>query len=52
VAEVDLPVELDEDDEQLPRRVAVLRVEHMDGLRVDRVRLAIRVEETDGEERP
>jgi CBS domain containing-hemolysin-like protein len=46
VAEVELPVELDEDDEELPRRSASLRVEHMDGLRVDRVRLSVNVEET------
>jgi CBS domain containing-hemolysin-like protein len=52
-AEVELPAGLDDDDEQLPRRVATLRVEHMDGLRVDRVRLALRVEEpADGEGRP
>lgn len=44
VAEVPLPVELDEDDEELPRKHAVLRVEHMDGLRVDRIRLSVRTE--------
>ena len=43
VAEVLLPVQLDDDDdEELPQQTAVLRVEHMDGLRVDRVRLSIR----------
>lgn len=42
VAEVPLPVELDEDDEELPQKVAILRVEHMDGLRVDRIRLSVR----------
>ena len=41
VAEVLLPVQLDDDDdEELPQQTAVLRVEHMDGLRVDRVRLS------------
>ncbi len=41
VAEVLLPVRLDDDDdEELPQQTAVLRVEHMDGLRVDRVRLS------------
>ena len=45
VAEVLLPVQLDDDDdEELPQQTAVLRVEHMDGLRVDRVRLSIRTE--------
>jgi CBS domain containing-hemolysin-like protein len=43
VAEVPLPVQLDDEDDELPRQVAVLRVEHMDGLRVDRVRLSVRV---------
>jgi len=45
VAEVLLPVQLDDDDdEELPRQTAVLRVEHMDGLRVDRVRLSLRTD--------
>ena len=44
VAEVPLPVQLDDEDEELPQQTAVLRVEHMDGLRVDRVRLSLRVE--------
>ncbi len=44
VAEVPLPVQLDDEDDELPQRTAVLRVEHMDGLRVDRVRLSLRVE--------
>ncbi|KQY64281.1 MULTISPECIES: hemolysin family protein [unclassified Nocardioides] len=45
VAEVPLPVELDDDDDELPRKIAVLKVEHMDGLRVDRIRLSVRTEE-------
>ncbi len=45
VAEVMLPVELDDEDEELPRKTAVLKVEHMDGLRVDRIRLSVRTEE-------
>ncbi len=49
VAEVLLPVQLDdEDDEELPQQTAVLRVEHMDGLRVDRVRLSVRTEPEPG----
>ena len=44
VAEVPLPVQLDGEDDALPQQTAVLRVEHMDGLRVDRVRLSLRVE--------
>jgi CBS domain containing-hemolysin-like protein len=44
VAEVPLPTRLDDDDEELPGQVAVLRVEHMDGLRIDRVRLSVREE--------
>jgi CBS domain containing-hemolysin-like protein len=44
VAEVPLARPLDDDDEEdQPDRVAVLRVEHMDGLRIDRIHL--RVEE-------
>jgi CBS domain containing-hemolysin-like protein len=45
VAEVLLPVELDDDDDELPRKVAELRVESMDGLRIDRIRLSVRAEE-------
>ncbi|MEZ5092565.1 hemolysin family protein [Nocardioides sp.] len=37
VASVELPVESLDDDEPLFRRTAALRVEHMDGLRVDRI---------------
>ncbi|HET6667836.1 MAG TPA: hemolysin family protein [Intrasporangium sp.] len=44
VAEVPLPVELDDDDEELPQKVAELRVESMDGLRIDRIRLSVRTE--------
>ncbi|MDT0201582.1 hemolysin family protein [Nocardioides sp. AE5] len=49
--EVPLPVVLDEEDEPLPRVTAVLKVEHMDGRRVDRIRLWTRTEgegESDG----
>lgn len=49
VTEVALPVQLDDDDEELPRQFAVLRVEHMDGLRVDRIRLSVRTEGDVGE---
>ncbi|NYG57528.1 CBS domain containing-hemolysin-like protein [Nocardioides daedukensis] len=42
--EVPLPVGLDDDDEPLPQVIAVLKVEHMDGLRVDRIRLWTRTE--------
>jgi CBS domain containing-hemolysin-like protein len=49
VAEVELPVELDDDDEELPRKRAELRVESMDGLRIDRIRLSVR---TEGEGQP
>ena len=49
VAEVPLPVQLDSEDDALPQQTAVLRVEHMDGLRVDRVRLSLRVETDDSE---
>lgn len=42
--EVPLPVELDEEDDPLPQVIAVLKVEHMDGLRVDRIRLWTRTE--------
>jgi CBS domain containing-hemolysin-like protein len=47
VAEVPLPPEeADGDDDGQPgQRWAVLRVEHMDGLRVDRIRLSVRTEE-------
>ena len=52
VAEVLLPVQLDDDDdEELPQQTAVLRVEHMDGLRVDRVRLSLRTEPEPGRRR-
>jgi len=34
----------DDGDDEQPRRWAVLRVEHMDGLRIDRIRLAVRTE--------
>ena len=44
VAEVPLPTRLDDGDDELPPQVAVLRVEHMDGLRVDRVRVSIRTD--------
>ena len=41
---------LGDDDEELPREVAALKVEHMDGLRVDRVRLSVHAQEVgDGE---
>lgn len=40
---VPLPVDADEDDEDTPARRAVLTVDHMDGLRIDR--LTLRVEE-------
>src|SRR3546814_1618721 len=42
--EVPLPVGLDDNDEALPQVFAVLKVEHMDGLRVDRIRLWTRTE--------
>jgi CBS domain containing-hemolysin-like protein len=52
VAEVQLPARLDgEDDEGLPQQTAVLRVEHMDGLRVDRVRLSVRTDPEPGDTR-
>jgi CBS domain containing-hemolysin-like protein len=35
------PLDDDEDEDSQPDRVAVLRVEHMDGLRVDRIRLHV-----------
>ncbi|MEO5853999.1 MAG: hemolysin family protein [Nocardioides sp.] len=43
VAEVDLPVAADERDDEdgAARRVAVLRVDRMDGLRIDRVSLTL-----------
>ncbi|KRF11565.1 hypothetical protein ASG90_17755 [Nocardioides sp. Soil797] len=47
--EVPLPVELDEEDDPLPQVTAVLKVEHMDGLRVDRIRLWTRTEGTSDE---
>ncbi|MGJ6980725.1 hemolysin family protein [Aestuariimicrobium soli] len=37
-----LPVELDDHDDELPRRVAELTVERMDGMRIDRLRLSTR----------
>ena len=45
VARVRLRVRLDDEDEELPPSVAELKVEHMDGLRVDRVRLSVHTEE-------
>jgi len=42
---VPLPSDADEDDEDAPARQAVLTVDHMDGLRIDR--LTLRVEEVD-----
>jgi CBS domain containing-hemolysin-like protein len=50
VAEVPLPVQLDGEDDALPQQTAVLRVEHMDGLRVDRVRLSLRTDPGDDRE--
>jgi CBS domain containing-hemolysin-like protein len=47
VAEVPLPVEVadeDDDDEEPEHRTAVLRVEAMEGLRIDRLRLSVRLE--------
>ncbi|MFN8191230.1 MAG: hemolysin family protein [Nocardioidaceae bacterium] len=47
VAEVSLPVdaiEEDDDDEEPERRTALLRVEAMEGLRIDRLRLSVRIE--------
>ena len=54
VAEVDLPVAADERDDEdgAARRVAVLRVDRMDGLRIDRVSLTLheRSATTEGEQ--
>ncbi|MFN8196214.1 MAG: hemolysin family protein [Nocardioidaceae bacterium] len=47
IAEVPLapePVEDDDEEEEPERRTAVLRVDSMDGRRIDRVRLSVRVE--------
>ncbi|MDN5744660.1 MAG: hemolysin family protein, partial [Nocardioidaceae bacterium] len=45
---VALPAEGDDEDEDAPPRRAVLKVDHMDGLRIDR--LTLRVEERDVDE--
>ncbi|MBD8869334.1 hemolysin family protein [Nocardioides donggukensis] len=50
IAEVVLPARLDDEDEELPQQVAVLKVEHMDGLRVDRVRLTVSEQEAADDE--
>jgi magnesium and cobalt exporter, CNNM family len=51
VAEVPLAVvSLDDDGAEVPRRIAVLRVEHMDGLRIDRLVVTVRDEPAPGEE--
>lgn len=42
VAEVTVAGPADPEADEQPQRVAVLKVEHMDGLRVDRVRLSVR----------
>jgi CBS domain containing-hemolysin-like protein len=47
LVEVPLPRLNDDDEEDQPDRLAVLRVEHMDGLRIDRIHL--RVDERPGE---
>jgi CBS domain containing-hemolysin-like protein len=39
------PPRLDDDGEAQPTVYALLRVEHMDGLRIDRIRLSVRTEE-------
>ncbi len=44
VAEVQLPATVPEDDSPALRRTALLRVEHMDGLRVDRIVVTVRTE--------
>ncbi|MDN5892647.1 MAG: hemolysin family protein [Nocardioides sp.] len=49
VTEVPLPLQLDDEDEELPPDYAVLKVEHMDGLRVDRIRLSVRTGEVPDE---
>ncbi len=45
VAEVPLSQTHDELDDERPQRVALLRVEHMDGLRIDRIRLSVPAQE-------
>jgi CBS domain containing-hemolysin-like protein len=48
LVEIALPiVNADDEEEEQPDRVAVLRVEQMDGLRIDRIHL--RVDERPGE---
>ncbi|WP_278255794.1 transporter associated domain-containing protein [Nocardioides convexus] len=47
-AVVPLPVATSGDDEDAPLRRAVLTVDHMDGLRIDRLSLRVEEEPADG----